>query len=79
MLAAEEGLINAGNTFHIGARGPTFMGGVFEFTRGQGYELIPDVDMRREGLLATMAHTSKRLAGCVMLEGMMLVARRPPA
>jgi agmatinase len=62
-LAAEEGLIDAGNTLHIGARGPTYMGGVFEFTREQGYELIPDADMRREGLMATMAHAKARLAG----------------
>jgi agmatinase len=62
-LAAEEGLIDAGNTLHIGARGPTFMGGVFEFTRDQGYELIPDAEMRREGLMATMAHAKERLAG----------------
>ncbi len=62
-LAAEEGLIDAANTLHIGARGPTFMGGVFEFTRGQGYELIPDADMRRDGLLATMEHAKERLKG----------------
>jgi len=62
-LAAEEGLIDAANTLHIGARGPTYMGGVFEHTRGLGYELIPDADMRRDGLLATMAHAMARLKG----------------
>lgn len=62
-LAAEEGLIDAANTLHIGARGPTFMGGVFEHTRGLGYELIPDAEMRRDGLLATIEHAKRRLAG----------------
>ena len=62
-LAAEEGLIDAANTLHVGARGPTFMGGVFEHTRGLGYELIPDADMRRQGLAATVAHIRERLAG----------------
>tara|TARA_B100000676_G_scaffold293967_1_gene331389 strand:- start:8950 stop:9879 length:930 start_codon:yes stop_codon:yes gene_type:complete len=61
-LAAKEGLDTA-NTLHIGARGPTYMGGVFEFTRGLGYELIPDADMRRDGLDTTVRHIHERLGG----------------
>ena len=62
-VAAEEGLIDIANTFHVGARGPVFMGGVFEHTRGIGYQLIPDADLRKEGLVATAALLRERLAG----------------
>ena len=62
-LAAEEGLIDTANTFHLGARGPVFMGGVFEHTRALGYELICDEEMRRKGLENTIRHIRERLAG----------------
>ncbi len=62
-IAAEEGLIDAASTFHVGARGPVFMGGVFEHTKGIGYHLIPDVEMRRQGLEATACLLQERLAG----------------
>ena len=62
-IAAEEGLIDAASTFHVGARGPVFMGGVFEHTTDIGYHLIPDVEMRRQGLGATASLLQERLAG----------------
>ena len=58
--ATEEGLIAPDATLHIGARGPTFMGGVFEFTRGLGHELIPDRDLRGQGFDAVIAHVHER-------------------
>ncbi|MFC4297314.1 MULTISPECIES: arginase family protein [Castellaniella] len=39
--AAEEKLIDVENSFHIGARGGTFVGGVLEFGRSVGYHVIP--------------------------------------
>jgi agmatinase len=61
--ATEEGLIDPAATLHIGARGPTFMGGVFEFTRGLGHELIPDRDLRGQGFEAVIAHVHERFKG----------------
>ncbi len=61
--ASEEGLIDANATMHIGARGPTFMGGVFEFTCGLGHELIDDRDLRSQGFDHVVAHIHERLEG----------------
>jgi agmatinase len=61
--AAEEGLIDPGNSLHIGARGPTYLSGVFEHTRALGYELISGVDLMATGIEATLAHIHERLAG----------------
>ena len=62
-VAAEENLVDTANTFHVGARGPVFMGGVFEHTQALGYELIPDAEVRREGLAAIARLLRRRLAG----------------
>jgi agmatinase len=61
--AAEEGLIDTENSLHIGARGPTYLPGVFEHTRSHGYELISGVDLMERGIEATLAHIHARLAG----------------
>lgn len=39
--AAEEGLLDTSASVHLGARGTTFMDGVFEFTRQVGYSMMP--------------------------------------
>ncbi len=61
--ATEEGLIDANATIHLGARGPIFMGGVFEHTRGLGHTLIPDRDLRAQGFDAVIADLHQRLKG----------------
>lgn len=61
--AAEENLVDTRNSFHVGARGPTYRSGVFEHTREQGYELIPGADLMRRGIDDVLAEIHKRLAG----------------
>lgn len=61
--AAEEGLVDAENSLHIGARGPTYLAGVFEHTRSLGYELISGADLMAAGIEAILAHIHDRLAG----------------
>ena len=61
--AAEEGLLDVENSLHIGARGTITMQGVFEFTRGKGYELIPGRNLMSMGIDKVLAHVHARLAG----------------
>lgn len=61
--AAEEGVVDARNSFHIGARGPTYRGGVFEYTREQGYQLIHGADLEKRGIDDVLREVHDRLAG----------------
>ena len=61
--AAEEGIVDVGHSLHIGARGTISMSGVFEFTRGKGFELITGQDMLGMGIEALLAHVHERVAG----------------
>ncbi len=61
--AAEEGVVDARNSIHLGARGPVALPGMFEYTRNWGYELIPGVELESVGIPATLAHIRQRLAG----------------
>lgn len=61
--AVEEGVVDARNSFHIGARGPTYRSGVFEFTREQGYNLVHGADLERRGIDDVLAEVHDRLAG----------------
>ena len=61
--AAEEGAVDAANSFHVGPRGPVSEGDVFEHTRQQGYRLIPGREMFDQGLAATAAALRAALAG----------------
>ncbi|MER1966454.1 arginase family protein [Castellaniella sp. GW247-6E4] len=61
--AAEEGLIDAGASIHIGARGPTFMPGVLAHTRSLGYEVIEFNDWRARGTDHLLGHLHQRLKG----------------
>ena len=61
--AAEEGVVDPANSFHIGARGPVFMPGVFDHTRACGYNLIPGVEMMKRGIPDVLAEVRERLAG----------------
>lgn len=61
--AAEERVVDPEYSIHVGARGPTYMQGVFEHTRAQGYELISGVDLYRRGILDVLAYVHQRLSG----------------
>jgi agmatinase len=61
--AAEEGVIDAANSIHLGARGPVALPGMFDFARSWGYELIPGAELDSLGMPAVLAHLHERLAG----------------
>ena len=61
--AAEEGLVDARNSLHLGARGPTYQQGVFGHTRGLGYRLIPGDELWRRGIADVLAEVHALLAG----------------
>lgn len=53
--AAEEGLVDLGRSFHIGARGTLALAGAYAHTRSLGYRLILGEDVRRRGLADVVA------------------------
>ncbi len=61
--AAEEGLVDLSHSFHVGARGPVYMDGVFEYTRQKGYGLIPGADLLERGIENVVAEVKERLQG----------------
>ena len=61
--AAEESVVDARNSIHLGARGPVALPGLFEYTRNWGYELIPGVELDGLGIPAVVAHIRQRLTG----------------
>lgn len=61
--AAEEGVLDVAGSIHIGARGPTYRGGVFEHTRALGYEVLSGIDFWQQGLDQVLDHVHKRLSG----------------
>jgi agmatinase len=61
--AAEEGLVDPANSFHIGARGTTYLQGGFTHTRSMGYELIDGIELSRRGMDDVVRQVHERLAG----------------
>jgi agmatinase len=61
--AAEEGLVDPENSFHIGARGPTYLSGVFQHTKQKGYQLIHGADLTRRGMDDVVQEVHDRLRG----------------
>jgi agmatinase len=61
--AAEEGLLDAAHSLHIGARGPVYMPEVFEHTRQHGYRLISGVDLLARGIPSVLEEVHATLAG----------------
>ncbi|MDH3740412.1 MAG: arginase family protein [Hyphomicrobiales bacterium] len=61
--AAEEGLVDLYNSFHVGARGPVMLADVFEHTREQGYNLIDGTELFEKGLAKTAKALCGQLAG----------------
>jgi agmatinase len=60
--AAEEGVIDAAGSCHVGARGPVYTDGVFEFTRQQGYRLIPGEELFHRGFGDVVTELHRDLA-----------------
>ena len=61
--AAEEGVVDTAGSLHIGARGPTYMPGVFGHTRALGYELIDGIELFRRGIPDVLAYVHAKLRG----------------
>ena len=61
--AAEEGIVDASNSLHVGPRGTLAEANVFEHTRAQGYELIAGHELYRRGFDEVLAYIHQRLDG----------------
>jgi agmatinase len=61
--AAQEGLVDASSSWHIGVRGFTYCSGVLEHTRGLGFRVITIEDLMRRGFAQTVAEFSDTVAG----------------
>jgi agmatinase len=61
--AAEEGLVDAARSIHVGARGTLSAQGVFEHTRAQGYEILDGATLHQRGLAHVAAALRERFAG----------------
>jgi arginase family enzyme len=61
--AAEESLVDASSSWHIGVRGFTYCSGVLEHTRGLGFRVITIEDLVRRGFAQTIAEFSDTVAG----------------
>jgi guanidinobutyrase len=61
--AAEEGVLDVANSIHLGARGSTYMPGVFAFTRQKGYQLISMADLGEIGYGRVIEQIHEKLAG----------------
>jgi agmatinase len=61
--AAQEGLVDASSSWHIGVRGFTYCSGVLEYTRGLGFRVITIEDLMRRGFAQTVAEFSDTVAG----------------
>jgi agmatinase len=61
--AAEEGLIDPTCSFHIGARGPTYLQNAFDNATSLGYRLIPDLDLSQRGMADVLGEVFEKQKG----------------
>ena len=61
--AAEEGVVDAAHSLHIGPRGTVTDGTVFEHTLEKGFGLITGAEIDRMGIDGLMARVRERLGG----------------
>lgn len=61
--AAEEKLVKPEFSFHLGARGPTYLPDAWGLARKLGYRVIPDHEYRSRGIRDVVAEIRKTLAG----------------
>jgi agmatinase len=60
---AQEGLVDASSSWHIGVRGFTYCSGVLEHARGLGFRVITIEDLLRRGFAQTVPECSDTVAG----------------
>jgi len=53
--AADEGAVDVGRSFHIGARGTLPIEGAYDYTRSVGFRVVTGADVRRRGLADVLA------------------------
>ncbi len=61
--AAQEQLVAASLSYHIGMRGTTYTAGVYDFTRSLGYNIITLRELMKRGIDDVLAELHERLAG----------------
>ena len=61
--AAEEGVVDTAHSIHVGARGSTYLPGVFEYTRQIGYQLITGAEYAANGPRAVLKRLHETLSG----------------
>jgi len=61
--AAEEGVVDARHSYHVGARGSLVGTGAYEHTRSLGYNLLLGADVRRRGVPDVLEELHRELAG----------------
>ena len=61
--AAEEQLVVASLSYHIGVRGPTYVQGAYRFTRSLGYNVITMREVFERGPADVLAELQERLKG----------------
>lgn len=62
-LAAEEGLVDAGSSWHVGVRGFVYRPGVLGHARGLGFRVVTAEDLLRRGFAQAMAEFRDVAAG----------------
>jgi agmatinase len=60
--ASEEGLVDVRSSFHVGARGTTFMDGVLRFGRSLGYNIVSFAELNADPA-ACVAAIRERIGG----------------
>jgi agmatinase len=61
--AAEEGLVDPRASFHLGARGPTYLPQAYSHAERLGYRVIPDREARARGMGDVVREIRAALAG----------------
>lgn len=61
--AAEEGLVDASRSWHVGVRGFTYCAGVLDHAHGLGFRVVTAEDLVRRGFAQTMAEFRDAAAG----------------
>ncbi len=61
--ASEEGLVRPEASFHVGARGPTYLPDAYSHARRLGYRVIADEEWRARGMADVVREIREALAG----------------
>ncbi len=61
--AAQEQLVVASLSYHIGVRGTTYMAGVYDYSRSLGYNIVTLRELLKRGFDDVLAELRRKLAG----------------